>query len=296
MTTLGIVINPTSGRGKGKAFGEQAKAEFAKSNIELVDLSAGSFSAAVDNAKSALTKRSIAGLVVVGGDGMFHLAVNAVATSGVPVGLVAAGTGNDSARALGLPIHDVKASVEHIISKLKTPRVVDMISSVSQNKTFYSFGAVSAGFDALVNKRANLWNWVKGPVKYRLAMYRELMAFKPIPYRLVVDGVEREFEANLCTITNSPSYGGGLYVTPEAEVQDGELDLFILNSISRLELIKLFPKVYEGKHVTHPAVEIIRAKEVEIHSAGMPAYSDGEHVGESPVVCKVLPGALKVFA
>jgi len=296
MTTLGIVINPTSGRGKGRVLGEQTKAEFAKTAIKLIDLSAESFANAMENAKSALKKKTIDGLVVVGGDGMFHLAVNAVATTGVPVGLVAAGTGNDSARALGLPIHDVKAAVAHIVEKIKTPRIVDLISSVSQNKTFYSFGAVSAGFDALVNKRANMWNWIKGPVKYRVAMYRELMAFKPIPYRLVIDGVEREFEANLCTITNSPSYGGGLYVTPEAQVNDGELDLLILNSVSRLELIKIFPTVYEGKHVTHPAVEILRAKEVEIHSAGMPAYSDGEHVGESPVVCKVLPGALKVFA
>ena len=184
---------------------------------------------------------------------MFHLAVNAVATTGVPVGLVAAGTGNDSARALGLPIHDVKAAVSHIIEKLKTPRVVDLISSVSQNKTFYSFGAVSAGFDALVNKRANMWKWIKGPVKYRFAMYRELMAFKPIPYRLVIDGVEREFEANLCTITNSPSYGGGLYVTPEAQVNDGELDLLILNSVSRLELIKIFPRCVRGQACWSPS-------------------------------------------
>ena len=296
MTTLGIVINPTSGRGKGKILGEKTKLEFARHNVDLVDLSADSFANAMANAKKALKEKLVAGLVVVGGDGMFHLAVNAVAGTNFPVGLVAAGTGNDSARALGLPIHDVVSGVEKIVEALSEPRVVDVIATDSKGKTFYSFGAVSAGFDALVNKRANTWNWVKGPVKYRLAMYRELMAFKPIPYRLVIDGVERVLEANLCTITNSPSYGGGLYVTPEAQVHDGELDLFILNSISRMELIRLFPKVYEGKHVTHPAVEILRAKHVEIHSEGMPAYSDGEHVGESPVVCKVLPGALKVFA
>ena len=69
-----------------------------------------------------------------------------------------------------------------------------------------------------------------------------------------------------------------------------------MNSISRLELIKIFPTVYEGKHVTHPAVEIIRAKKVELHSEGMPAYSDGEHVGQSPVVCVVAPKSLIVFA
>lgn len=296
MTSLGIVINPTSGRGKGKVLGEQAKQEFAKHKIKLLDLSAHSFAAAMESAKVALSKKNISGLIVVGGDGMFHLAVNAVAGTGLPVGLVAAGTGNDSARALGLPIHDVPMGVKKIVDSISKPKVVDLISTDSKGKTFYSFGAVSAGFDALVNKRANTWNWIKGPVKYRIAMYRELMAFKPIPYRLVIDGVERVLEANLCTVANAPSYGGGLLITPEAQVNDGKIDLFILNSISRMELIKIFPTVYEGKHVTHPAVEIIRAKSVEIHSAGMPAYSDGEHVGESPVICKVLPGALKVFA
>ena len=296
MATLGIVINPTSGRGRGKADGAAAKVEFAKHGVDLVDLSADSFQAASANAKKAIQEKTIEGLIVVGGDGMFHLAVNATANTDFPVGLIAAGTGNDSARALKLPIHDVVAGVKHIVDRLEQTRVVDLIESQSDSKKFYSFGAVSAGFDALVNKRANLWTWIKGPVKYRLAMYRELAAFKPISYRAVIDGEERIFEANLCTVSNCPSYGGGLYITPEASVDDGSLDLFILNSISRMELIKLFPTVYEGKHVTHPAVEIIRAKEVTLHSPGMPAYSDGEHVGESPVTCTVAPKALRVFA
>jgi diacylglycerol kinase (ATP) len=296
MTTLGIVINPTSGKGRGKADGALAIKEFAKHAIELIDLSAESFIAASNKAREAVEKKLIDGLVVVGGDGMFHLGVNITAKTEMPLGLIAAGTGNDSARALGLPIHDVVNGVKHIVSKLKETRKVDLIESVSNSKTFYSFGAVSAGFDALVNARANTWKWITGPIKYRLAMYRELAAFKPIPYRAVIDGVERVFEANLCTVANSPSYGGGLLITPEASVTDGEVDLFILNSISRLELIKIFPTVYEGKHVTHPAVEIIRAKKVELHSEGMPAYSDGEHVGQSPVVCSVAPLALLVFA
>jgi diacylglycerol kinase (ATP) len=171
-----------------------------------------------------------------------------------------------------------------------------LIESKSNDRTFYSFGAVSAGFDALCNARANKWKWITGPIKYRFAMYRELAAFKPIPYRAVVDGVERVFEAILCTVSNSPSYGGGLLITPEAKVDDGKLDLFILNAISRLELIKIFPTVYYGGHVGHPAVEIMRVESIELHSPGMPAYSDGEHVGASPVTCVVSPKALNVLA
>jgi diacylglycerol kinase (ATP) len=296
MTTFGIVINPTSGRGKGKALGEQALAEFAKHAIEIIDLSAESFKLAAKNAKEAVEQRTIDGLVVVGGDGMFHLGVNAVVNSEIPIGLIAAGTGNDSARALGLPIHNVVDGVSALVAKIGKTRKVDLIESKSDDRTFYSFGAVSAGFDALCNARANKWKWITGPIKYRFAMYRELAAFKPIPYRAVVDGVERVFEAILCTISNSPSYGGGLLITPEAKVDDGKLDLFILNAISRIELIKLFPKVYYGGHVDHPAVEIIRVDSLELHSPGMPAYSDGEHVGAAPVTCVVSPKALNVLA
>jgi diacylglycerol kinase (ATP) len=296
MTTFGLVINPTSGRGKGKALGEQALAEFAKHAIEIIDLSAESFKLAAKNAKEAVEQRTIDGLVVVGGDGMFHLGVNAVVNSEIPIGLIAAGTGNDSARALGLPIHNVVDGVSALVAKIGKTRKVDLIESKSDDRTFYSFGAVSAGFDALCNARANKWKWITGPIKYRFAMYRELAAFKPIPYRAVVDGVERVFEAILCTISNSPSYGGGLLITPEAKVDDGKLDLFILNAISRIELIKLFPKVYYGGHVDHPAVEIIRVDSLELHSPGMPAYSDGEHVGAAPVTCVVSPKALNVLA
>ena len=296
MTTFGIVINPTSGRGKGKVFGEQALAEFAKHAIEIIDLSAENFKQAAINAKDAVEKKIIDALVVVGGDGMFHLGVNAVVKSNIPVGLIAAGTGNDSARALGLPIHNVVEGVAALVGKIGKTRKVDLIESKSNDRTFYSFGAVSAGFDALCNARANKWKWITGPIKYRFAMYRELAAFKPIPYRAVVDGVERVFEAILCTVSNSPSYGGGLLITPEARVDDGKLDLFILNAISRLELIKIFPTVYYGGHVGHPAVEIIRVESIELHSPGMPAYSDGEHVGAAPVTCVVSPKALNVLA
>jgi diacylglycerol kinase (ATP) len=296
MTTLGIVINPTSGRGKGRILGEQALAEFAKQAIEIIDLSAENFKAAAKNAKEAVEKKIIDGLVVVGGDGMFHLGVNAAAKSDIPLGLIAAGTGNDSARALGLPIHNVVEGVAALIAKIGNTRKVDLIESRSDDRSFYSFGAVSAGFDALCNARANKWKWITGPIKYRFAMYRELAAFKPISYRTVADGVEKVFEAVLCTVSNSPSYGGGLLITPDAKVDDGKLDLFVLKAISRLELIRLFPKVYYGGHVGHPAVQIVQVDSLEIHSDGMPAYSDGEHVGASPVSCKVASKALNVLA
>ena len=295
MTRLGIVVNPTSGRGRGLTEGHEAVAAFAAAGIELLDLSAGDYLSASANAKAAVANRSIDALVVQGGDGMFHLGVNACAESAIPLGLIASGTGNDSAQALGLPIHDVKGGVQRIISAFESPRKVDVIRSKSDSKEFFSFGAVSAGFDALVNARANRWTAL-GQARYKISMYAELAAFKPIHYQLTVDGVERELEAILCTVTNTTAYGGGMMIAPSASFTDGELDLFILHSISRLELIKLFPSVYTGEHIKHPAVEILRAKIVRIESSGMPAYSDGEHVGASPVDCQVETDLLRVLA
>ncbi len=295
MTRLGIVVNPTSGRGRGLTEGHEAFAAFAAAGIELVDLSAADYQSASANAKAAVAKRSIDGLVVQGGDGMFHLGVNACAESGIPLGLIGSGTGNDSAQALGLPIHDVQSGVQRIISAFDAPRKVDLIRSKSNTREFFSFGAVSAGFDALVNARANRWTAL-GQARYKISMYAELAAFKPIRYQLTVDGAERELEAILCTVTNTAAYGGGMMIAPSASFIDGELDLFILHSISRLELIKLFPSVYTGEHIKHPAVEIVRAKHVRVESEGMPAYSDGEHVGASPVDCTVETDLLKVLA
>jgi diacylglycerol kinase (ATP) len=161
---------------------------------------------------------------------------------------------------------------------------------------FWFFGTISAGFDALVNQRANRWRWPKGPSRYTLAMVAELASFKPIHYEATIDGEHRSFQAMLCAVANSESFGGGMRVAPNAIIDDGLLELFIVHSISRPEFIKVFPKVFTGEHIHHPAVEIIQAKHVKISSGNMPAYSDGEAVGSSPVSAQIMPGSLRVFA
>jgi diacylglycerol kinase (ATP) len=156
---------------------------------------------------------------------------------------------------------------------------------------------MSVDFAALVNQRANLWKWPKGPSRYKFAMVAELAAFKPVRYTAIIDGVEKQFEAMLCSVGNSPYFGGGMLVAPHAKIDDGKLELFIVNKISRLELLKVFPRVYTGDHVTHPAVEFISAKKVTLSSKiQMPAFSDGEPVGFAPVTAEIVPGALRVYA
>jgi diacylglycerol kinase (ATP) len=174
-------------------------------------------------------------------------------------------------------------------------RSVD-VGLVENNKgRFFFFGSISAGFDALVNARANRWNFPKGPSRYKFAMFRELAAFKKLRYKLIVDGEYHEIDAMLCAVTNVEGYGGGMKVTPDAKPDDGELDLFIVHKISRRELIKIFPSVYTGGHVGHPAVEIVRVKNVEIDSGKTPAFADGESAGHSPLKISVVPAGLEIL-
>lgn len=296
MKRLGVIINPAAGNGAGRIEGEQAIIELQRES-EVLNLTGDSMAGSEAIARQAITDQLLDGLIVVGGDGMTHLGVNLCAESGIPLGIIAAGTGNDAARALGLPIGDAVAGARVVLNNLRQPRLVDLVKAKTTIGDFYYFGSLSVDFVALVNQRANSWKWPKGPNRYKLAMIAELASFKPISYTAQIDGEEKNFEAMLCSVANSPFFGGGMKVAPGAKIDDGFLDVFIVNKISRLELLKVFPKVYSGDHITHPAVEFIRAKKITLTPAvPMPAYSDGEPVGHAPVTAEIAPGLLKVYA
>jgi diacylglycerol kinase (ATP) len=293
---LGVIVNPTAGRGAGKAEGAKAIELLSAAGIEVVDLTGADMNEANANARHAINDSQVDGIVVVGGDGIAHLGVNLCAGTDLPLGMIGAGTGNDLARSIGMPLNDTAGSVDIILAHLNNPRTVDAVKAQTSTGEFWFFGTISAGFDALVNQRANRWRWPKGPSRYTLAMLAELASFKPIHYEATIDGEHRSFQAMLCAVANSESFGGGMRVAPNAIIDDGLLELFIVHSISRPEFIKVFPKVFTGEHISHPAVEIIQAKQVKISSGNMPAYSDGEAVGHSPVSAQIMPGSLRVFA
>ena len=295
---IGLVVNPTSGKGKGARVAEQVRRSLIDANQPVMDLSAPTYQLAAENAATAVKNASISALMVVGGDGIVHLGVNACANSRIPLAIVAAGTGNDSATLLGLPVGDPAAAVAIALANLSNPRTVDIIAGKADKNpsTFYSLGTVSAGFDALVNARANKLKRPKGPSRYQVAMVLELIKFRGIKYELVIDGRPRKIEAMLCAVANSPAFGGGMRIVPHANITDGKLDLFIVHKITRRELLKVFPKVYSGAHVDHPAVEFVAVERVRLDAGHMAAYADGEYVGESPIETWVIPGALRVCA
>ncbi|MEN9715427.1 MAG: hypothetical protein RJA35_894 [Actinomycetota bacterium] len=297
---IGVVINPTSGKGKGALVA--ADVWQALADTKTLDLSAATYEQAFANAKTAVSRKAIRALMVVGGDGMVHLGVNVCANTDVPLAIVAAGTGNDSATTLSLPVGSVQAAVQVALENIDAPRAVDVIRCETRpddsetKHVFYSFGTVSAGFDAIVNARANRMSWPKGPSRYQVAMVLELMRFRGIEYRAVIGGVERKIQAMLCAVANGPAFGGGMLIAPHAKVDDGKLDLFIVHKIPRRTLLRIFPEVYKGGHVTHPAVEFVEVESLTLDSGDLPIYSDGEYAGHSPLTAEVVAGALKVCA
>ena len=292
---IGLIVNPTAGRGLGRQNHPLIVAEFERLGVEVVDLTSRSIEEAEARARMAIAHQQIDALVVAGGDGMVHLGVNLATDARIPLGIIACGTGNDSARALGLPIDNVTWATQVAADHIGRTRSVDVGLVENDNGRFFFFGSISAGFVALVNARANKWKFPKGPSRYKFAMFRELAAFKKLRYKLIVDGEYHEIDAMLCAVTNVEGYGGGMKVTPDARPDDGELDLFIVHKISRRELIKIFPSVYTGGHVGHPAVEIVRVKNVEIDSGKTPAFADGESAGHSPLKISVVPAGLEIL-
>ena len=296
MITFGVILNPTSGKGKGLALGNAFVSELQKLGVQVLDLSGSDYDQASENGRKAIADGTIDALAVAGGDGMVHLGVNLCAETSVPLAIMPCGTGNDAAMTLGIPIDDAAGAAELAVSALSHPVVTDLGLGVTSSRRFYFFNSASAGFDAIVNKRANRWKYPKGPSRYTIAMLYELITFNSLKYRAKINGEDRDIDGMLCAIANGPSYGGGMLVAPEATVHDGFLDLFIVHKITKLELIKVFPKVFTGQHVSHPAVEIIRATEVKLVSEGVPVYADGEAAGQLPMTVSIAANALRVLA
>lgn len=228
-------------------------------------------------------------LVVCGGDGMVNLGLQAAAGTEVPLGILAAGTGNDIARSLDLPLRDGVAAAARIING--NPRSIDLARVGDR-----WFGAVlAAGFDAIANERANRMRWPRGQMRYNLATIAELRVFEPLRYVLDLDGVERQVDAMLVAVGNGPSYGGGLRITHGAELDDGLLDVVVIKELTRVELVKTFPKLYGGTHVTHPQYEHHRVRRVTVACAGVVGYADGERFGPLPLTVESVPGAVRVW-
>lgn len=229
-------------------------------------------------------------LVVCGGDGMVHLGVQALAGTGVPLGIVPAGAGNDVARYLGLSRRDPVAAADRVIAS--RVRTLDL----ARCPTGYFVTVLAAGFDAVVNERANAMSWPRGQLRYGLAVLSELRTFRPLSYTLDLDGTTRKVEAMLVAVGNGPSFGGGLRITEGALLDDGLLDVVIIKAMSKARLVRTYPRLYSGTHTRLPEYERHRVRRVTVAAPGVTAYADGERLGALPLTVDCVPGALEVLA
>ncbi len=318
--SIAVAINPEASFGKRRDVGAKVVERLRAAGHEVVGLVAPSAQVLSVRAQEALAAGADS-LVVVGGDGMVSLGLNLVAGTDIPLGVIPSGTGNDAARGLGLPVADADHAIDRLISALeRTPRRVDagrvrqsgqdgqdnqdgqdgqrgQIGQIGQNgTTTWFFGAVSAGFDAVVNERANGMTRPRGRHRYTLAILRELATLKSKRFELEIDGIVSEVDALLISVANNRSIGGGMMIAPEADLEDGLLDLFVVTPMSRLAFLRLFPKVFSGSHVGLPVVRLTRVASVALAcGSGAIAYADGERVGPLPVHVDVVPGALLVL-
>lgn len=282
----GIVINPIAGRGKGAIFGRRAMNFFDTHGIQYRMITGASAEHTARNLGNFLDKEEqCQGVVAVGGDGLVHLVLQQIANSTIPLAILPAGTGNDFCRTLGWPLDNVESILHDVTAKAPTRVDLGIVDGEW-------FGAIlSTGFDSMVNERANSMKWPKGPSKYNVAIMLELFGFKPRDYQIDIDGQRFSTKAMLIAIGNGQSYGGGMRVCPNADVNDDLLDVMVLSPISKFAFLRVFPKVYAGTHIKHPAVKILRGKKVRIHSEAV-AYADGERVGPLPIEAESVPSAL----
>jgi diacylglycerol kinase (ATP) len=284
-----LVINPVSGQGKGAQIGTHV-AGYLNSRGMSYEIIIGRNG--IDQAD--LLQRFLdripdcSGVIAVGGDGLLHLVLQKITPAQVPLAMIPAGTGNDFVRTLGWSLEDVDAILESVLTK--KPRSVDL--GVVDGEWFAAI--LSTGFDSIVNERANAMSWPKGPQKYNAAIAIELPRFAPRHYEIVLDDRTISTQAMLIAVANGRSYGGGMLVCPHADISDGYFDVMVLHPVSKLEFIKVFPRVFKGTHITHPAVEFVRSKSVKI-TADAVAYADGERIGQLPVSAQCMPGALMTW-
>jgi diacylglycerol kinase (ATP) len=297
-----VAINPSASFGATRAVGPAVVQTLRAMGHEVTSLQEPDYESLIRTARAAIRSKPD-GFVVVGGDGMVNLGTNLVVGTKVPLGIVPSGTGNDMARSLGLPFDNTEAAVDALGEALQHPaRIIDAArisytdDETGQPAERWFACALSAGFDATVNERANLMHHPKGPSRYIIALGIELAKLKPYHYTLTLDGVEQQVDANMVSIGNGVSLGGGMKITPDAELDNGMLDVLIVRPLSRLNFLRIFPSVFKGTHVRHPKVSILRAKNVRIEGDGVIVYADGERIGPAPVDVQVVPGALRVLA
>ncbi|WP_030768441.1 MULTISPECIES: diacylglycerol kinase [unclassified Streptomyces] len=292
-----LFVNPTAGRGRGAHAAQPAASAVRAAGFSVRTVVGADAPDALARLMAAV-REGTGAVIAVGGDGVVSLALQALAGTPVPLGVVAVGTGNDFARAMDLPIREPARAGQLAAEAVKESRIREIdLGRVGGADYEKWFGTVlCSGFDSRVNDRGNRMRLPVGRFKYDLAMIAELAAFRPFPYRITLDdGPVIETEATLVAVGNGSTYGGGMRICADAVPDDGLFDVTVVGDCSRATLLTVFPQVYKGRHLSHPKVTVHRARKITLESAGLSAYADGEPLGVLPVTAECVPRAVRLL-
>ncbi|CAL9361034.1 hypothetical protein GCM10010266_32600 [Streptomyces griseomycini] len=292
MRQFTAVVNPTAGAATGAAALLAVARHLREEGAELRTEYSRSLAHARELARDAGDRGRI--VLAVGGDGIAGGVGGALSGTGAALGLVPAGRGNDFARALGLP-RDPEALARVLLHG--EPRPVDTIEvdSAVHDRTVV-LGSVYAGVDALANRHANRSRLLKGSASYYAGGLRAVTTWRPARYRVTVDGEEHPHTGYTVVAANSGFYGSGRIIAPDARVDDGLLDVVMIEEAPRRLFFTLMNELRTGAHVRRPQVRILRGGEIRIEAdRDVPYGTDGEVDAVLPVTVRVLPGALRVL-
>jgi len=294
---IALVVNPTSGVGRAAKISEAVAARL-RAGAQVTVLAGTSAAHAVDLMAAAARQHDA--VVVLGGDGMVHLALQALAGGDTPLGIIPGGTGNDVADVLGLPA-DPLVAADLVLSAVLASSVRRVDLGRTAAGTWWAT-VLCAGFDSAVNARANRMTWPKGPRRYDLAIAAEMLRLRPYRFRIDLDGEPMEVLATLVAIGNGPQYGGHKQMTPDGRMDSGEFAVTVVAPVSRLTLARLAPKLPHAGHIGHPAITTYTAREVGLTALGedgevgrIVSFADGEPISPLPVITTCVAAALPVL-
>lgn len=293
MTEYAVVHGPRSGRRGAGAVGAAVSRQLRDDGHRVLEIIA----ADPDTARAACRNAIADGarsLVAVGGDGLVRLAAGAVVGTDATLGIVPAGTGNDAARALGIPLRAADA-----VAALRSgaTRPIDLIRVEASDQApggqmHHVLGTVPCGVDARIARRAaGLPRWL-GAASYATATLPEIARLRAMTYQLELDGSQHEVQAHIVAVCNTSHYGGGMRIAPDADPGDGLLDVVVVGPVRPAAALGLLTSVFAGRHTAHPSVQVTRCRSVRVAGPDLVAFGDGDPVAPLPVRCSVVPGAI----
>ena len=286
-TPLTLLVNPSSAGGKTLKLLPRVEAALDARRAVFRVEKTRSLDHGVELALRAIELGEIP--VVVSGDGLLGAIGGAMAGSETPLGLIPGGRGNDLARALGIPT-DPEAAVDVVLAG--RTRTIDV--GEANGKRF--LGIVSVGFDSECNRVANETHFLRGNWVYAYSMMRTLIGWKPARFTIADGGERKRITGYFVAVANNSVYGGGMYIAPEAKLDDGEFDVVSIGEGGKLSFLLGLRDVLKGEHLAKEEVSVFRTQRLELEaSRPFPVYADGDHLTDLPVSLRVLPHSLSIL-